>query len=77
MGYLIFSIAGAIALGVMFVSATDFKGWMTKAYARKKSTSLGVKAISGSVGQLRIGYFALGAVATLLVVVGIISLLNS
>jgi hypothetical protein len=61
----------------MFVSATDFKKSMTKVYARKKPTSLGVKAISGSARQLRTWYFVIGAAATLLSAVGIFSLLNS
>lgn len=77
MGYVVFSFALAVGVALMFVAITDINGIMTKVFATKKPMSLGIKAISGSVRQLRFWYFLMGALAVLLSVVGIISLANT
>ena len=77
MGYVIFAASAAIGIGLMFVASTDFKGLMTNLFATKKPVSFGVKAIAGSVRQLRGWYFLMGALATLIGTVGIFALLNA
>lgn len=74
MGYVVFTVALIIGIGLMFVAITDLQGIMTKIYATKKPMSFGVEAISGSARQLRIWYFLIGALAALISAGGIVSL---
>jgi hypothetical protein len=77
MGYVIFSIAGVAFISMMYVAATDYKGIITNVFATKKQWSLGLKAMAGNVRQLRILYFLLGALGTLISVGGITALIRS
>ena len=74
--YVVFPLGIVIGSGFMFVAVTDYKGALTKNFSSKRPLSLGLKAISGTVRQLRAWYFVVGALGCVISVLGLIALLR-